>query len=117
MADKAHKAHERVRGKKIFSDLMGDLRFVRHSVLHYKGIMTFETKSQNFKMLGDMFPVGRSIHIPFENMHRLFMLIKQDCARILDVPNPEALKDLAVQRMAPKPLGFVRLVKRKTSID
>ncbi len=95
---------ERVRGEEIFSDLMGDLRFVRNSILHSKGIMRFETNSQNFKMLSDMFPVGQPIHIPFENMYRLFKLIKQDCARILGVSNPETLKDFVVQRVSPKSL-------------
>ena len=89
---------ERAKNDEVLSDLMGDLRFVRHSILHHKGIMRLE-KNQEFKILGDMFPVNQPIQIPYENMHRVFVLIKQDCARMLGVPNPETIKDLAIQRL------------------
>jgi len=82
----------------INSDLMGELRFVRISILHKKGIMRLK-KNQELKLLSDMFPVDQPIHIPYENMQRIFVLIKQDCARISGVPAPETIKDFAVQRL------------------
>jgi hypothetical protein len=53
-----------------------------------------------------MFPPDAPITISYESMHRLFVLIKQDCARLLfewlgvkDAPVlPEQLVDVAIQK-------------------
>ena len=89
---------------KISSNIMGDLRILRHAILHAKGVLKAE-EHRRLKVVGGMFPRGEEIHLGYEDMHRLFVLIKQDCARLmyewLGVPNPaaasEELVDVAIQ--------------------
>ena len=91
--------------KEIRSDIMGDLRILRNVILHSKGIIHFE-KHEDLKKLRDMFIVDQPVHISYESMHRIFVLIKQDCARMLfewlgvkDAPiQPEEIVDLAIQK-------------------
>jgi len=91
--------------QEIKSDIMGDLRLLRHDILHNKGILRPEYHKR-LKKLGDMFVVDQPIHISYENMHRIFVLIKQDCVRMLfewlGVKNapiqPEDIVDSAIQK-------------------
>ena len=83
---------------------MGDLRILRNLILHAKGIVRSE-EYKKLKKLTNMFTVDRSVHISYENMHKIFVLIKQDCARMLfegwgikNVPiQPDEIKDVAIQ--------------------
>ena len=94
----------KVKPEEIRSDIMGDLRILRNLILHDKGIMRYE-KHEKLKKLIDMFTVNQSMHISYENMHKIFVLIKQDCAKMLyelwgikDVPiQPSEIKDMAIQ--------------------
>lgn len=91
--------------REIRSDIMGDLRILRNVILHSKGIIRSE-KHEGLKKLGDMFVVDKPVHVSYEGMHRVFVLIKQDCARMLfewlgvtDAPiQPEEMIDLAIQK-------------------
>lgn len=91
--------------REIRSDIMGDLRILRNVILHGKGIMRAE-KHKDLKKLSGMFVVDEPVHISYERMHRIFILIKQDCARMLfewlgvkDAPSqPEEIVDLAIQK-------------------
>ena len=91
--------------QEIRSDIMGDLRILRNIILHSKGIIRPE-KHKELKKLSDMFVVDQPIHVSYEGMHRIFVLIKQDCARMLfewlgvkDGPiQPEEMVDLAIQK-------------------
>ena len=91
--------------QEIRSDVMGDLRILRNVVLHAKGIMRAE-KHKDMKRLSDMFVVDQPVHVSYENMHRIFILIKQDCARLLfewlgvkDAPiQPEDIVGLAIPK-------------------
>ena len=91
--------------REIRSDIMGDLRILRNAILHVKGIIRPDRHNQ-LKILRDMFIVDQAIHISYESMHRIFVLIKQDCARMLfewlgvkDAPvGPEDIVDLAIQK-------------------
>lgn len=91
--------------REIRSDIMGDLRILRNVILHSKGIIRSE-KHEDLKKLSDMFVVDQSVHVSYEGMHRVFVLIKQDCARMLfewlgvtDAPiQPEEMIDLAIQK-------------------
>ena len=91
--------------QEIRSDIMGDLRIVRNVILHSKGIITSE-KHKELKKLSDMFVVDQPVHVSYEGMHRIFVLIKQDCARMLfewlgvnDAPiQAEEMVDLAIQK-------------------
>lgn len=98
-------ASKSVELQEISSDIMGDLRILRNVILHAKGIMRPE-KHKELKRLSDMFIVDQPVHISYESMHRIFVLIKQDCARMLyewlgikDAPTqPEEIVDLAIQK-------------------
>jgi hypothetical protein len=91
--------------QEIQSDIMGDLRILRNVVLHSKGIIHSE-KHKELKKLSDMFIVDQPVNVSYEGMHRIFVLIKQDCARMLfewlgvnDAPiQPEDMVDLAIQK-------------------
>jgi len=91
--------------REIRSDIMGDLRILRNVILHSKGIIRSE-KHEDLKKLSDMFVVDKPVHVSYEGMHRVFVLIKQDCARMLfewlgvtDAPiQPEEMIDLAIQK-------------------
>src|SRR5450759_4608308 len=67
--------------REIRSDIMGDLRILRNVILHSKGIIRSE-KHEDLKKLSDMFVVDKPVHVSYEGMHRVFVLIKQDCARM-----------------------------------
>lgn len=94
-----------VKINEIHSDIMGDMRILRHAVLHAKSII-HPKEHRRLKVLGSMFPANQTIHISYENMHRLFVLIKQDCGRLMfewlgvkDAPiSPEEIRDIAIQR-------------------
>ncbi len=86
----------------IQSDIMGDLRVLRNVILHAKSIIRPD-KHASLRLLGDMFEVDKELVFSYEGMHKIFVLINQDCARLLfgwlgveDGPvKPEQLKDVA----------------------
>lgn len=88
----------------ICSDIMGDLRTLRNVILHSKGVLRAERHAA-LKVLGDMFAVDKELECSYEGMHRIFVLMKQDCARLLfdwlGIKNgpvrPEELRDVAIQ--------------------
>ena len=94
----------KVKPEEIRSDIMGDLRILRNIVLHAKGIVRSD-EYKKLKKLSDMFTVDQAAYISYENMHKIFVLIKQDCAKMLyelwgikDAPiQPGELKDIAIQ--------------------
>ncbi len=96
---------KRVELEEIRSDIMGDLRILRNVILHSKGIIRPE-KYIDLKKLSNMFVVDQPVHVSYEGMHRILVLIKQDCARMLfewlgvkDAPiQPEEMVDLAIQK-------------------
>jgi hypothetical protein len=89
---------------KIQSDIMGDLRTLRNVILHSKSVIRPD-KHASLKLLGHMFEVNKDLAFSYEGMHQIFVLIKQDCARLLsgwlgveDGPvKPEELRDVAIQ--------------------
>jgi len=87
----------------IKSDLMGDLREMRHAVLHSKGLL--REKHSKLKVLGDMFTPDEPIRIPYDGMHRIFVAIKQEFARLLlqwqgiSGVDPATLRDIALQHL------------------
>ena len=91
--------------REIGSDIMGDLKILRNVILHTKGIIR-PKYHKRLKKLSDMFVVDQPVHISYESMHRIFVLIKQDCARMLfewqgvkDAPiQPEDIVDIAIQK-------------------
>lgn len=88
----------------ISSNIMGDLRIMRHAILHAKAILRAE-EHRRLRVVGDMFPQEEEIRLEYEDMHRLFVLIKRDCARLIYewlgvlnlVEASEGLVDMAIQ--------------------
>lgn len=88
----------------IRSDIMGDLRTLRNVILHSKSVLRPD-RHATLKVLGDMFAVDEELQFSYEGMHRIFVLMKQDCARLLfewlgieDGPvRSEELRDVAIQ--------------------
>ncbi|MCH7708334.1 MAG: hypothetical protein IH884_07575 [Myxococcales bacterium] len=95
---------EGVEPNEIQSDIMGDLRTLRNVILHAKGVLRPD-KHAALRLLGDMFEVDQELVLSYEGMHRIFVLIKQECARLVfewlsveDGPvKPEDLQDVAIQ--------------------
>ena len=96
---------ENVNVNDIRSEIMGDLRMLRNAILHSKGILGRE-KWKELKKLREMFTESQPICIPYENMHKIFSLIKQDCARMFfelkrtetpDFLRTDEIKDFAIQ--------------------
>ena len=93
----------------IQSDIMGDLRTLRNVILHAKGVLRPD-KHASLRLLDDMFEADKELVFSYEGMHRIFVLIKQDCARLLfgwlgvegGPVRPEEIKDLAIQFRAPR---------------
>jgi len=68
--------------KEIKSDIMGDLRILRNVILHAKGVLSSE-KHGELRLLKDMFTIGQPVRPSYEDMHKIFVAAKQDCARML----------------------------------
>ncbi|GAA4772641.1 hypothetical protein GCM10023219_19790 [Stakelama sediminis] len=66
--------------KEITSDIFGDLRLIRHAVLHNKGVLT-DTAYQKLKLIREHFSPNDVVSLPNATMHRTFALIKQDMAQ------------------------------------
>jgi hypothetical protein len=88
------------------SDIMGDLRCIRNSILHTKGIFTPEWHGK-LVVLKDCFAEDEQIEISYELMHQIFVKIKQGCAKLIFEwlgVDPEGrfdidhLKDFAIQK-------------------
>lgn len=67
--------------KNITSEIMGDLRCIRNSILHTKGIFTPECH-RKLVILKSCFAVDGKIEISYELMHQIFVKIKQGCAKL-----------------------------------
>jgi len=97
--------------KEIRSDVMGDLRIVRNVILHAQSIMRAD-KHAALRTLGHLFVPEQPLSLPGESMQKIFVLVKQDCGRLLfdwlgvkDGPiKPDQIVDIAIQK-APRPEG------------
>ncbi|WMI72121.1 hypothetical protein RBH88_03205 [Aminobacterium sp. MB27-C1] len=87
-------------------DIMGDLRILRHAILHAKSNIRPD-EHRRLKVVGSRFPPSTLIHISYDDMHQLFVLIKQDCARLIfswlgvkdGAISPGQLVDIHIQRV------------------
>lgn len=68
--------------KSVTSDIMGDLRCIRNSILHTKGVFTPEWHGK-LMVLKDCFAEDEQVEISYELMHQIFVKIKQGCAKLL----------------------------------
>lgn len=89
---------------KIVSDIFGDLRLVRHAVLHKKGILT-DAAYQKLKLIGDHFTPDGVVSLPNATMHHIFALIKQDMAQRVIIDSglqdqgTDDINQVAIQRI------------------
>lgn len=89
----------------ILSDVMGDIRIIRNTILHDKGILKNEDKKKLKKL--DFFPADAPIFVSNEIMHKIFVLIKQDICKLMlehtgqtnSPVKPEDIKDIAIQQI------------------
>jgi len=94
-----------VEANKIRSDIMGDIRVLRNAILHEKGVLK-KDKYKGIKKVRELISEDEEIHFPYEKMHKIFVLIKQDLTRMLlehfgaddGTVNPEDIVDIAVQK-------------------
>lgn len=90
--------------EEIMSDIFGDLRLIRHAVLHNKGALT-KTAFHRLKLIGEHFKPDDVVSLPNATMHRIFALIKQDMAQrvIIDSglqgEDTADIIDVAIQRI------------------
>lgn len=88
----------------IRSDIMGDLRLLRNVILHAKGFLSAD-KQRSLKLLSSIFRSDATLTISYEDMHKIFVLVKQDIAsRIIpQQPRPPVsandINDIAIQRV------------------
>ena len=88
----------------IASDIFGDLRLVRHAVLHNKGVLT-QPAHQKLKVIREQLAPDRVVSLPNATMHRIFASIKQDMAQRvindsgLQCEATSTVVDLAIQRI------------------
>lgn len=68
--------------KKVTSEIMGDLRCLRNSILHTKGVLTHE-RHKKLIILKDCFALDEQIEISYELMHQIFVKTKQGCAKLI----------------------------------
>jgi len=68
--------------KDVKSEIMGDLRCIRNSILHTKGVFSPEWYGK-LVVLKDCFAAGQQIEISYELMHQIFVKIKQGCAKLI----------------------------------
>lgn len=93
----------------IKSDTMGDLRVLRHAILHNKSRMSPDRHSK-LTVLKEMFQPDGPLLFTHAGMHTIFAKIKQDLARLLlaylgeDNPpvDPKEIVDLAIQYLRPR---------------
>jgi hypothetical protein len=68
--------------KDVKCEIMGDLRCIRNSILHAKGVFTPESHKK-LVILKDCFAENEPIEISYELMHQIFVKVKQGCAKLI----------------------------------
>lgn len=68
---KSNEKNRKILNKHVKSNIWGDIRRIRNSIVHNNGIATKEM--QNCEII-KCFPPGTKIHLDFEKMHAIFLL-------------------------------------------
>jgi len=93
----------------IRSATMGDLRRLRHVILHKRSVLPASEHSK-LEILRDLFEPDQELRILYEDMHQLFVVLKQEGARLMldwlgdETVDASDLKDVAIQNHR-KPRG------------
>jgi hypothetical protein len=94
-----------VSSSEIIVDAMGDLRLVRHAILHNKGRLTV-ANYKKLRALKDLFAPDAKISISYDAMHQIFIRSKQGIGGLIvehvgarpGSPMPSDIKDVAISR-------------------
>jgi hypothetical protein len=86
-------------------DALGDLRRLRHAIIHNKGVLSGAAHAK-LKAIKDIFTPETEIIVSHENMHKLFISLKQGIAMLIlehtgprpGAPSPSEIISLAIQR-------------------
>jgi hypothetical protein len=97
-----------VEANEVRSEIMGDLRELRNAIVHARNILRSDSHNK-LKKLASMCRAEHPVTVGYDDMHRIFVLVKQDCARLmlewLDVNDAariaSELKDVAIQLNGP----------------
>lgn len=90
-------------------DALGDLRLLRRSIIHNKGVLSSGDHAK-LKKMGEMFGAEETITPSHDDMHRIFVLVKQAIAEIImthvghlpGAPDPSEIVSVAIQNAGPK---------------
>lgn len=85
-------------------DALGDLRLLRKSIIHNKGVLSSADHAKLRKM-GSLFGLNEKITPSHCDMHRIFVLVKQAIAEIMmtyvghlpGAPDPSEIVSIAIQ--------------------
>jgi hemin uptake protein HemP len=88
-------------------DALGDLRLLRHAILHNKGILA-ASQLARLKAIKELFEPDKEIILSHDGMHKLFVALKQGIATLIiehagprpGTPEISQLVDVAIQRKA-----------------
>ena len=86
-------------------DALGDLRILRHAIIHNKGVLSAGVHGR-LKVMKDMFVPDGAIIVSHDQMHKLFVAVKQGIAALIiehtgqrpGTPEIFEIVDLAIQR-------------------
>jgi hypothetical protein len=90
-------------------DALGDLRVIRHNIVHNKGVLAAKDHAK-LKRLNALFRPDEKIALSHDDMHKLFVAIKQAIAQIImtysahlpGAPDPSEITDIAIQNPPPR---------------
>jgi hypothetical protein len=93
-----------VKTDQIISDIMGDLRILRHAILHTKATLGVK-ECGKLKKLSNSFSADVPVLVSHDKMHKIFILIKQEAGRFMlehvgqeNGPiQPKDIRDIAIQ--------------------
>lgn len=90
-------------------DVFGDLRIVRNAIIHTQSVLSVQDHSR-LRKLAPLLKAGGKIVLGHEEMHQLFVAIKQAITELLirdgkdlpGAPDPTTIIDIAVQNAGPR---------------
>jgi hypothetical protein len=96
-----------VKADDIKVDALGDLRLLRHAILHNKGILV-ASQFARLKAMRELFEPDKEIILSHDGMHKLFIALKRGVAVLIiahtgprpGTPEVSQLVDVAIQRKA-----------------
>ena len=93
----------------VLVDAFGDLRLIRHGILHNKGMLPSKEHGK-LKKMKEIFSAGAEISLTHDKMHKLFITLKQGVAELILVytgnlpgaPNASDIVGIAIQNPGPR---------------